>query len=322
MPYSRYYRTKLTKAEQQAYDAFVKGAEHYEENIAMPPVKRSSMKRIQYAVDYDNPHLFFVDFRCIHYSFLPDTGEVTELQLDYLYSVKEAERLKKSLEKAAKTIAQGAEGKSPQEAALYLHDRLIHRCEYDHGESRPENHNLIGPLLDHKCVCEGYAKAYKYLADKIKLRCMVVCGEAIHPDGSGGGHAWNLIHLEKNNYHVDVTFDLLVGNRYCSRAYYGLSTNEILYDHKFESIFPIPDCPVSGSVLKKVSGTQELIEFLKDESLHGKDFSQVRLTKGFTGDKLMEMMKNKLTFADMHWYRRLGNFWYTDKAKTLSVCWK
>ena len=54
-------------------------------------------------------------------------------------------------------------------------------------------------------VCEGYAKAFKYLCDLSDfdgdIRCRLVTGEA-----DGGSHMWNLVQMEDGqNYLVDVT---------------------------------------------------------------------------------------------------------------------
>ena len=61
-----------------------------------------------------------------------------------------------------------------------------------------------------KVVCEGYAKAFKYLCDLSSFRsgdisCILVVGD-MNSDGSGGGHMWNVVRMDdKNNWLVDVT---------------------------------------------------------------------------------------------------------------------
>lgn len=57
-------------------------------------------------------------------------------------------------------------------------------------------------------VCEGYSKAFKYLCDLTSfagdVACYCVSGDLISNSGSGG-HMWNIVTLEGNNYLVDVT---------------------------------------------------------------------------------------------------------------------
>ena len=53
-------------------------------------------------------------------------------------------------------------------------------------------------------VCEGYAKAFKYLCDGIGVECYTVTG--MMGGGTGaGGHMWNIVVLDGENYLVDPT---------------------------------------------------------------------------------------------------------------------
>lgn len=48
-------------------------------------------------------------------------------------------------------------------------------------------------------VCEGYSKAFQYLCDCSGIECYTVTGNA------GGGHMWNIVTLDSENYLVDIT---------------------------------------------------------------------------------------------------------------------
>ncbi len=59
-------------------------------------------------------------------------------------------------------------------------------------------------------VCEGYSKAFQYLCDKSTFSGDVVCYTVIgylgsSYGGSPGGHMWNIVHIDGDNYLVDVT---------------------------------------------------------------------------------------------------------------------
>lgn len=62
-----------------------------------------------------------------------------------------------------------------------------------------------------KVVCEGYAKAFKYLcdlsADKLpSISCLIATGYMSGSDGVAGGHMWNVVNMEDNcSYMVDIT---------------------------------------------------------------------------------------------------------------------
>lgn len=51
-------------------------------------------------------------------------------------------------------------------------------------------------------VCEGYAKAFKVLCDRLEIPCVLVSGDA------GGAHMWNYVQMEDGKWYlVDVTWD-------------------------------------------------------------------------------------------------------------------
>ena len=84
-------------------------------------------------------------------------------------------------------------------------------------------HSAYGALIRKKCVCQGYAEAFKRLMDFAGIPCEVVCGQT---KGSDDSHAWNLVKLngEAENYHIDVTWDAS-GNR-LSYDYFGLRDSD------------------------------------------------------------------------------------------------
>lgn len=320
MVYSRYYRTKLTETERKIYDEVSAGIAQLRSDVRTPFFDTKNISRIVYALNFDNPQFFYVDYPNM---MLLDYGTHCIFRLKYHYEIAEIRRLQAAIDAEVRPIICAAAGKSKDQAALYLHDRLIRRCIYKKDMQKPCNaHNIVGPFLNSFCVCEGYAKAYKYLADLCRLRCFVVSGEAVHPDGSSGAHAWNIIKTGGNCYHVDVTFDDLIAGKYCSRAYFKLSTSEILYDHVLDKRFALPDCRESGTLLKTVGGTNELMRFMEEESRRGSSFSEVRLTRGFSSGELLERIKRKLTNRDIEWVQRLDTYWYAERSKTLCLCWK
>ena len=320
MVYSRYYRYKLSDSQKGLYDELLLGINERRSEIRTCNHNSQDIRVVLYALNFDNPHLYYVDFNGIR---IMNTMLFSLFIIVYNCD----EDVQKSIDKKIKTVTdlalQAVTGQSMKSAALTLHDWLVSKCTYGECDLFPNaSHSIIGAFLYSKCVCEGYAKAYKYLADLIKMRCIVVTGKGIHPDGTEGGHAWNIIKLNDDFYHVDVTFDLLFAGKYCSRAYFLLSTKEILHNHCMDESFELPVCENSGSILKVVSGTTELLKFLENEYQRRTTHSEVRLTKGFTKEKLMSMMQSKLSSKDIMWFKQIASYWYGDYCLTLFVCWR
>ena len=88
--------------------------------------------------------------------------------------------------------------------------------------------SAYGALINGKCVCQGYAEAYKRILDAQGIVCEVICGKI---RGAEEHHAWNIVGFGKEFYHVDVTWDSEGGgrksNNYYCRSDADLSANRL-----------------------------------------------------------------------------------------------
>ncbi|ORX83764.1 scaffoldin [Anaeromyces robustus] len=80
----------------------------------------------------------------------------------------------------------------------YIHDYLITKLVYVLDESRAHIRNVYGALVENKCVCEGYAEAFQYIAQQYNIDCIIA--RSIN-------HEWNFVKLNSKWYVVDVTWD-------------------------------------------------------------------------------------------------------------------
>ena len=200
----------------------------------------------------DHPEIFYVgqEFRVMSSLMRRD------IMPAYLYSPAEATKIRGQLDAAAQSIISEHinDHQSDYDKVRSLHDYLKSNLEYDTvaaSSHRPnerniaEAHNIIGALLKHKCVCEGFAKAFKFLCDKIDLECWVVSGKGSSSIGAGP-HAWNIVKINGYYHHVDVTWD----NQYSDSSsmpnygYMNLSDDEIAKDHTWNKKH-YPECPSS-----------------------------------------------------------------------------
>ena len=96
-------------------------------------------------------------------------------------------------------------GMSDYEVVKTLHDYLVTHCDYDYrvdiGNMPFVSHQAEGALLKGTAVCSGYAKAYEAMLDAAGILNETITGYA------GGYHAWNLVQVDGQWYHVDTTWD-------------------------------------------------------------------------------------------------------------------
>ena len=88
----------------------------------------------------------------------------------------------------------------------YVHNYLIDTVEYDVNAGTGIR-DIYGALINQKAVCEGYAKAFKYIMDELEIPCILVCGTATNSVGVTENHAWNYVQIDGVWYAVDVTWD-------------------------------------------------------------------------------------------------------------------
>lgn len=94
------------------------------------------------------------------------------------------------------------------EKLLALHDYLVFHCTYDYGNylngTIPSvSYSAYGALVNKTAVCNGYALAMADLIKHIGLSGYVV---------ASSNHAWNLVYVDGNWYHIDTTWDDPVSN--------------------------------------------------------------------------------------------------------------
>ena len=152
----------------------------------------------------DNPYYIFSIWATLD-------DDNTILVVGYQYTPKElAEKLEKEAEEQAVVDAAIAscvtDGMSDYEIAKALHDYLALNNEYDmryYSGGMPRiSYTAYGALVNRTSVCAGYALAYERLMDQVGIPCEYVTGMT-----TSGSHAWNIIQIDGEWYHVDVTWD-------------------------------------------------------------------------------------------------------------------
>ena len=112
------------------------------------------------------------------------------------------------LETASKVIDEViTEDMTPYEKEKAIYDWQVKWVNYSNvdlnpmGGSSQYNHMPYGVLKFHQAICVGNATTFKLFMDMLDIPCKIV-----HSTISGE-HAWDVVQLDDDWYHVDVTFD-------------------------------------------------------------------------------------------------------------------
>lgn len=92
------------------------------------------------------------------------------------------------------------------------HNYLVETVEYD-SDNNSISHSIYGAFVNKSAVCDGYAKALKYILGKSGIACVEVCGVGQNSNNESESHAWNVVWINGEWYGVDVTWDdpIIVG---------------------------------------------------------------------------------------------------------------
>ncbi|MBR1865451.1 MAG: hypothetical protein IJ801_02980 [Lachnospiraceae bacterium] len=123
------------------------------------------------------------------------------------------------------------DGMTDYEKELTLHDYLVTHCTYSENVIQSPDSDIYrayGALVNGDAVCNGYAEALKLLLD-----CAGVPSEFVTGTAGGVEHAWNLVKLGDEWYHMDATWDdpLPDGGEQVVHPYFNVSDEVIGQSH-------------------------------------------------------------------------------------------
>lgn len=147
------------------------------------------------------------------------------------------------------------------EKVAAVHDYIISNTAYDfdnlQNDTIPDvSFTVEGVLWEKKAVCQGYAEAFQLFMELMGIESKVAVGTATS-EGVVNSHAWNMISLNGEWYHVDTTWDDPVPDQKGKVRYnYFMKTDdEIAVDHEWKR----SDYPVCDSVEFRYYAYQDYI---------------------------------------------------------------
>lgn len=201
----------LTDDGKKAYDILLDAIVNFVPEVTEFGVQLTDeeMKKISKYIQIDHPEIFWFNFGAVYY-FNESDRIVSRVELKYCMTKEEADRRQKEIEDSLCDFMQSIDaGMSDYEVALRVYENIIKAVDYDTiGLEKqkateldctvPDDlRSIYGVFVNKKAVCAGYAKAMQYLMNALGLECTYVTSET---------HAWNLLKLEGDYYHLDVTW--------------------------------------------------------------------------------------------------------------------
>lgn len=237
---TKFYYHRLNNEQKQIYRLICDGIGNLSSEIILPIISKNSLSLIYEAVLLDNPIFFYTvsfqytsDFirrRIIFNPFYNYPSSVIKQSADTLNNYLR--------------LFDVVKYKSDVEKELYVHDYFLENFTYDYMLNE-HSFSPLGLLVYKKGVCEGIAKFVKIMLNYLGVECMLVSGKGISTiSQQAEQHMWNIVLINGNTYHLDVTFDMTQESKIKRYDYFNLPDVEINRDHVI--ISETPKCVTSG----------------------------------------------------------------------------
>lgn len=233
-----YYFTQLDKQQKSAYQAIKTGLNELAPSFLIPRLENKDLGEIFFKLRLDYPEIFYGEG--FKYRFYQESDHM-EMIPEYLFNKAKIKEHQKALSSRINKLVRPALQLSELEKEQYIHDFICSNVVYDKLKKQ-YSHEIIGPLGHGVGVCEGIAKAVKILCDSLGIWCVIAISEANKEKGIRYRHAWNIVRVGGQYYHLDATFDNSLGHGAGIRYdYFNLSDKQFFRDHQ-PVIYQVPSC--------------------------------------------------------------------------------
>lgn len=245
-----YAYTCIEANEQKVYLEILNALSNYNKDTVLSTTSPEVMDKAFSCVMVDHPEIFYVDG--YKYTKFTSNDIINKLTFsgNYTYSEEEIQRLRNQIDIAVGQMLGGLKDDSTDyEKVKFVYETIVNNTDYE--MNAPDNQNICSVFLNHKSVCQGYAKAMQFLLNKLDIQTTLVVGTV----KNGEGHAWNLVRIDGAYYYVDCTWGdayYLLSSQDVETAdgktpsinydYLCVTTSQIEETHTINSVVPMPEC--------------------------------------------------------------------------------
>ena len=224
-----YYYNKLNDGQKKIYESIANAVKNFQSEFPIRDYvadnKENFAQEVSVAIAAfinDHPEVFYIESQYSTYTLSGFNGDIGYIKLNYTESTLEDVNSKiEIIKQKIQEYITGTENLSDYEKELYIHDKLAQNVTYSDLEDLPRAyHTAEGPFLENIGVCDGFTKTLQILYDQLGIDSIIVLGVL-----DDNPHAWNLVNIEDNWYHVDLTSSrsIVEETGIITHAYFNLS---------------------------------------------------------------------------------------------------
>lgn len=245
MQYEYYYQQLLVN-ERKIYRIIYNGVKEFKDYVELKNVVDANWGRIFKAVEYDHPEVYYWNGQRVR---TKSKGFSKAVKLDYYWKPEEIKKFMPKIKQGVGSILRKSNGFDSTEYERFksIYDCMVRNISYDFervASKKTEDiayaHTILGVFAKKKAVCDGISKAFKYVLERAGIDSIVVFGKM---GLNGEPHAWNIVWIDDEPCHVDLTWAVENSNtRRINHDYVGLTDAQIKKDHSIDDALKVPKC--------------------------------------------------------------------------------
>lgn len=208
-----YWKERLQPNAARMYGAIVAGVKRRESRIMCGEGEPDDLQNAAYAVLDDHPELYYFGKKLgiaatqSAFSLFGGGGKNMMLMAEYIYSEQEIRLCESKINEARQELRKSINARTTDEEKIVLvAEYIVANTTYE--IDNKFNQNAASSLCYGRAQCSGISAACKLLLDWLGVECIIVGGDADDGSGAIGPHAWNIVRIGREYYHIDVTFML------------------------------------------------------------------------------------------------------------------
>lgn len=234
----KWFYNQLNGKQKPAYERLYNAVSQGQEKVSVSDLGMNldDLSAVIFSYEKDNPCFLDTYWEySVEYLGTEDNSDVQSIIPIYDASV--SNDLLKT--KADRVLAEAKKLPNDYQRLKYVHDWISENTVYkDSGQKYTKRAD--GPIIQGTAICSGYSKALMYFAQELGIPCLCIEGR------TNEEHLWNMVKLNGNWYHVDMTYDdpnTPSGANALRYDYFLVSDSTISQDHTITDGMILPSAP-------------------------------------------------------------------------------